>query len=110
MPEFVAGNLILIVQEASLNALRHGRARHIDVRVVDHPEVRVIEVEVRDFDQAARPGVEQGHFGIQGMRERAERLGGALVIESEPGQGTVVRLTVRRHEMDCELTKAGPKP
>jgi signal transduction histidine kinase len=113
-PEFVAGNLLLIVQEAVLNSLRHGRAGHIDVRVVDRPEVQVIEAEVRDygrgFDQALRPGVEQGHFGIQGMRERAERLGGTLVIESEPGRGTVVRLTVRRHEMDCELTKAGPNP
>jgi signal transduction histidine kinase len=35
-----------------------------------------------------------GHFGILGMRERAERLGGELQLHSEPGEGTEVEVTV----------------
>ena len=48
-------------------------------------------------------GVEQGHFGLHGMRERAERLGGTLVIESTPGSGTTVRATVIRRDYDREI-------
>lgn len=48
-------------------------------------------------------GVEQGHFGLHGMRERAERLGGTLAIESTPGSGTTVRATVIRREYDGEI-------
>jgi len=35
-----------------------------------------------------------GHYGLQGMRERAALIGAILAIESSPGQGTTVRLTV----------------
>ena len=37
-----------------------------------------------------------GHFGIQGMRERAERIGGMLLISGAPGRGTEVKLTIPR--------------
>ena len=107
VPEFVAGNVLLIVQEAVLNALRHGRAETIDVRVTDHPQDRAIDVQVRDdgrgFDPAGRQGVEQGHFGIQGMRERAERLGGSIEIDSVPGAGATVHARVLRHEFDAAV-------
>lgn len=113
VPEFVAGNLLLVIQEAVLNALRHGRADAIDVHVTDRRDLATIDVEVRDggrgFDPATRHGVEQGHFGIQGMVERAERLGGSLVIESLPGRGTTVRARVQRREFDADLA-AEPAP
>ena len=48
-------------------------------------------------------GVEQGHFGLHGMRERAERLGGTLAVESTPGSGTTVRATVIRRDYDGEI-------
>ena len=34
-----------------------------------------------------------GHFGLVGMRERVELIGGAFAVESAPGKGTVVRVT-----------------
>jgi signal transduction histidine kinase len=112
LPEFVAGNVLLVVQEAVLNALRHGQAARIDVRVADRPAAEAIDVEVRDdgrgFDAARRRGLDEGHFGIQGMHERAERLGGTLQIESVPGRGTLVRARVRRREFDAELAGAAP--
>ena len=37
---------------------------------------------------------ERGHYGIVGMRERAEGVGGQLVVRSEPGRGTIVRASI----------------
>ena len=107
VPEFVAGNLLLIVQEAVYNALRHGRPATVHVTVSDEPATQSIRVEVRDdgrgFAVGNAEGVEQGHFGLHGMRERAERLGGTLSIESSPGSGTTVRATVIRRDYDREI-------
>lgn len=103
-PEFVAGNLLLIIQEGVHNAIRHGRPRAINIEVrTDEPTSR-IEVSVRDdgagFVPGTEQGVTQGHFGIEGMRERAERLDGQLSIESTPGEGTVLHASVSRHAYD----------
>lgn len=107
VPEFVAGNLLLIVQEAVYNALRHGRPANVHVTVSDEPATQSIRVEVRDdgrgFAVGNAEGVEQGHFGLHGMRERAERLGGTLVIESTPEGGTTVRATIIRRHYDREI-------
>lgn len=94
-----AGNhLLRIAQAAVANAVRHARAREIRIRIV-YTEDR-LELSVADdgdgFD-AGRPAP-QGHFGLMGMRERANKLRGRIAIESAPGRGTVVRVSVeRRH-------------
>lgn len=103
-PEFVAGNLLLVIQEGVHNAIRHGRPRAITIEVrADEPTSR-IEVSVRDdgtgFVPGTEQGVSQGHFGIEGMRERVERLDGRLWIESTPGEGTVLHASVSRHAYD----------
>ena len=114
VPDFVAGNVLLVVQEAVLNALRHGRAATIHVHVADRRDLGALDVEVRDdglgFEQGLPRGVEQGHFGIQGMRERVDRLGGTLTLESGPGRGTTVRARVLRREFDPDLAVAGAGP
>jgi signal transduction histidine kinase len=96
--DFVAGNLLLIAQEAMLNALRHGAASRIDVDLAFMPADGRVELTVRDdgrgFTIGSQPGPRQGHFGLEGMRERAERLGGTLALESTPGAGTSVRVVV----------------
>jgi signal transduction histidine kinase len=115
VPEFVAGILILIVQEAVFNALRHGRPRQIGVEV--DADLTRIRATVRDdgagFAAPAGQGPEDrgaqaGHFGLLGMRERAERLGGSLRIESRPGRGTTVTAEVRRSEFDRNLAEPQP--
>jgi signal transduction histidine kinase len=103
-PQFVAGNLLLIVQEAVRNALNHARAERVEVTVTYDPAARAIAVAVDDdgsgfaVDEVA--GVEQGHFGLQGMRERAEGLGGTFAIDTAPGEGTrvVARVVVQEHD------------
>ena len=46
---------------------------------------------------------EQGHFGLQGMRERAERLSGVLRVESGIGRGTTVVAEVPCRDYDAEI-------
>lgn len=85
-----------VADEALLNAERHAAARQIAVRLMRR-EGR-IELTVRDdgqgFDANRTPQPDDGHLGLIGMRERAALLGGRIAIDSGPGQGTTVRLTI----------------
>jgi len=94
IPAYVAGNLILVVQEAVHNALHHAAPRRIEV-VVDVEAGGGVAIQIRDdgsgFELGSQAGPRHGHFGLAGMRERVERLGGAIEIDSTPGRGTSVR-------------------
>jgi NarL family two-component system sensor histidine kinase YdfH len=86
-------DILRIVQEALSNVSRHARARSVWVRLSNDDET--LQVVVQDdglgFDPLA--GLDQpGCFGLAGMQERAERLGGTLQIDSGPDQGTRVVL------------------
>jgi signal transduction histidine kinase len=107
VPDFVAGNLLLVVQEAIRNALHHANAKTIDVGIAFDAQHDTIDVTVADdgagFVPGTQPGALQGHFGLQGMRERTERLGGSIDINSAPGQGTSIRARVRNCDYDREI-------
>ena len=107
LPNFVTGNLLLIVQEAIFNALRHGDPDTVDVVVSFDAPHATVELSVHDdgagFTLGHQLGPAEGHFGLQGMRERAERLGGRLTIESRPGGGTTVRCHVRCRDYDPDM-------
>lgn len=83
-----------IVLEAVTNALRHSGAENIKVvMAAEAGRARiVVSDDGRGFATTAR--APEGHFGIQGMRERAQQLGAALAIESAPSQGTSVELSL----------------
>jgi signal transduction histidine kinase len=85
-----------IVQEALTNATKHGRAKRAVVEV--HEDERNVRVAIRDDGQGFDPNEKATGFGLPGMRERAELLGGTLSIESAAGEGTTVTalLPVRR--------------
>ena len=82
-----------IVQEALSNVLRHAEAGDASVTLTIHEGLLtvVVEDDGRGFDQAI---VEQGHYGLLGMRERATLAGGELLIESSTSTGTTLRLTL----------------
>lgn len=107
LPDFVTGNLLLIMQEAVTNALRHSQASTIDVTADEHRHEQTITLRVSDdgvgFDPARAAGLAQGHFGVYGMRERAQRLGGSLAIETVPGRGTTVTAIVATRDYDHEI-------
>ena len=102
-----------IVQESLTNVARHARARHAWVRVSFDDTYR-LRVEVRDdgvgFEPPERPSdlSARGHFGIMGMYERAEALGGRLSVESRPGTGTTIRLDLPLRGGQPETPPKGP--
>jgi two-component system, NarL family, sensor histidine kinase UhpB len=84
-----------ILQEALTNAIRHAAARQISVSLSSEPGELIVRVV--DDGTGLPPGWEQsGHYGVRGMRERADASGGTLQLISEPGRGTevVARLPV----------------
>lgn len=88
LPPELETALYRIVQEALTNVARHADAATTSILLEQRDgRVRaVIEDDGRGFD-ASRLGADQ-RLGLYGIRERAELLGGTLVIETEPGRGT----------------------
>ena len=88
--------ILCIVRELVINAVRHGKARRIDVRGAIAE--RTLTLSVTDdgcgFSPESRPGLDAGHFGLAGVRERLDRIGGSLEIQSAPGHGTTVTITI----------------
>ncbi|MCR4410844.1 MAG: histidine kinase [Thermoguttaceae bacterium] len=83
--------LFRIVQEALTNARRHSRSKR--VRIALSEEADRLRVEIRDWGTGFDPhGIPPGHFGLEGIRERARLLGGEATIESAPGQGTSIHV------------------
>lgn len=105
LPHFVAGNLLLVAQEAIHNAIRHADAASVDVRAVFSADQGEIVIHVADdgsgFILGEQVGPDQGHFGIVGMRERTDRLGGELEIASHQGTGTLITIHVRKRHYDA---------
>jgi signal transduction histidine kinase len=94
LPDEVEHNLLRIGQEAVTNALKHAAATKIHIRLTR--ESRGVSLRIEDngrgFDQSDAFSPLTGHFGVLGMRERAERLGGSMRLTSSPGQGTTVEV------------------
>jgi signal transduction histidine kinase len=84
-------DLSRIIQEALTNARRHSGASRVSVTL--KLEGEDLLAEISDDGQGFGPGSVPG-VGLSSMRERATLIGGELEIESQPGQGTSVRLRV----------------
>ena len=89
-------NLLRIAQEAVANASKHAQATRIEVKLERNGNIVNLTVsdDGRGFrtDDSFETG--GGHFGLIGIRERAERIGGELRLQSRPGLGTEVAVAV----------------
>jgi PAS domain S-box-containing protein len=85
--------LYRVGQEALHNPVKHARATHVTVRLAEEEGHVVLEIHDNGigFDTS---GEFPGHLGLRSMAERAARAGGVLQIQSAPGQGTTIRLSV----------------
>jgi signal transduction histidine kinase/ligand-binding sensor domain-containing protein len=85
-----------IAGEALRNAFRHAQAQRITVEI--RYDQRQFHLRVRDdgkgIDEETIQRAPEGHFGLNGMRERANIVGGRLEVWSKPDSGTAVELTV----------------
>ena len=95
LEEDVERELTRIAREAVANAVRHGDPENIVVRL--EFEGSMFGMEIRDDGRGfagAPPDGSSGHFGLTGMKERAQAIGATLTVESRPGEGTAVRLAL----------------
>ena len=100
--------ILCIVRELVTNAVKHGEAT--EVRVAGETHGNVISFSVRDngsgFDTAHADGTDTGHFGLEGIRDRANRLNGTFEITSSVGHGAkaVVTLPLGHESTATEFT------
>ncbi len=102
LPKEVEINLYRIVQESLNNVVKHARARRVKIAVQKElvsangraPQTLVrIEDDGRGFDPAALANGKRG-LGLSSITERARMLGGEVLIDSTPGRGTTVTVTI----------------
>ena len=96
LPGHLSHQLLHLAQEGVTNAMKHAEAKEIRISLkVDDEGMRFgLTDDGKGFDSGNHPGVADGHFGLQGMKERVARLGGRLTIESNVGEGTRIDVTL----------------
>lgn len=100
LPEEVRLALFRIYQMALTNVIRHARASRVDILLVLDAESVMLEVKDDGCGFELPPRwldlVRKGHYGLASASERAEAVGGRLVVESQPGAGTRLKVWVPR--------------
>jgi signal transduction histidine kinase/ligand-binding sensor domain-containing protein len=100
-----------IACEAVRNAFRHGQAGKIEVEILYERlqlRLRVLD-NGKGFDRGVlADGGRPGHFGLAGMRERAQLVGGELTVSSSPDSGTQIELTVPASHAYSKSLPASP--
>lgn len=89
-----AHSILCIIRELAANAILHGHATRLDIH--GETDGHRLSFSVADngtgFDPLSHPGLADGHFGLDGIRERVEHLNGTIAIDSAPGRGTCVTI------------------
>jgi signal transduction histidine kinase len=91
-------NMLRIAQEAATNAAKHASARNLDVELcyeADGVRLRIAD-DGCGFTLPAADAPASEHFGLQIMRERAQRIGATFQVRSKPGSGAEISLFVPR--------------
>ena len=103
----IAHEILRIIRELVLNGIRHGKAT--EIRIAGGIDGENLLFSVRDngcgFDPEGCPGVTEGHFGLQGIRERLRGIAGGIAFDSAPGRGTKAVVKIRMQKPDT-----GEKP
>jgi signal transduction histidine kinase len=94
LPLPIQEELYHIAQEALNNALKHAHPQQVRVGLRFSQDAICLEISDDGLGFALASAQESGGLGLRGMRERAERIGAELDIESAPGRGTKVTVQV----------------
>ena len=113
LPETLEENLLRIAQEAMTNVIKHSEATsaELELEYLSNAVTLRIKDNGHGFIRREAAGVDDGHFGLLGMAERAKRLGAKLDIQSAPGEGTLISLEVAVPEQPragAELVSTSP--
>ena len=102
LSESLAHDILRIVRELVVNAVRHGHARNVTVAGTRDGNAICFAVEDdgTGFDPRSAPGPRDGHFGLQGIRERLKPHRGTFALTAAHPHGTRVRITLNMGERD----------
>jgi two-component sensor histidine kinase/streptogramin lyase len=101
LPERVEDELVRIAQEAVTNAVRHADPNRVEIQL--RFTGKGVELSVEDNGRGFSgepPSTPDGHFGMTGMKERAQQIGGTLTVSSKKDQGTRVSVEVATEEKE----------
>ena len=106
LSEAMEHQLFLIIQEGMANVVKHARATHIFLSLVEreHQYVMQLEDNGRGFERSAIPSASHG---LSTMRERAQKLGGNLDIYSQLGAGTRIKVQIPKFDLAKAETLKG---
>jgi signal transduction histidine kinase len=109
LPDGMENHLLRITQEAVANAVRHGHPSRVDVQLAFEPDLVALTVhdDGRGFEARTQQTSQPGHFGLDGMRERAKALGGTIEVDSKPGRGTTITVEAPVFEQFSALPHEG---
>ena len=90
--------VLMVAREALYNALRHGRPKTVRVDVEFAQDACIVKItdDGTGFDTVAVSTSPSGHYGLIGIRERVERIGGRFTLDSRVGAGTRLIIEVPR--------------
>lgn len=98
LPGEVESELLRIAQEGVTNVLKHAGAQRVELKLsFGRDAIRLL---LADDGAGFDPQVHHDGFGLLGMRERAERIGGRLLVVSTPAQGTRVETVIPRSALN----------
>jgi signal transduction histidine kinase len=106
LPEPMAMAVFRIFQEMLSNVGRHAQARTVDVDIVEREGWLHLSVEDDGCGAEARVFESAQAYGVMGMRERARHFGGVIDIDSAPGRGTRMRLSMPLPLSDAPVSDA----
>jgi signal transduction histidine kinase len=94
LPPRVAEAVWRVAQEGLMNAEKHARASYVQVSLKVDP--KVVLLQVRDDGVGLPPDAEAkpGHYGLRGLRERVEGLGGTFAARSPENMGTLIEARI----------------
>ncbi len=92
--------LFRIVQESLNNAIKHAKAKNIDIRISYQPELfsLIISDDGSGFDPGTLQSAETG-IGLKSMQNRAALIGAAFTLNSQNGNGTTIIIELKRHNL-----------
>lgn len=96
MDDSTAHSILCIIRELVTNAIRHGNAS--SVHVTGEVDARTLRFSVADngcgFNPVTAPDANDGHFGLEGIRERIKRMNGTFELKSAPENGCIAVITI----------------
>ncbi|MGB6133147.1 MAG: two-component regulator propeller domain-containing protein [Acidobacteriaceae bacterium] len=109
LTKFAVHELMMMAREAVCNAVLHGRPSRVVVRVSFARDDLLLQVsdDGVGFDPGTVMSAEDRHYGLAGMRERVQSVGGEFLLDSMPGRGTNLKVRIPRRVSGAHSAMAG---